>query len=184
MFEELKDVDLAIANRGRSDIKEADEKTSIWGSIPSLVKEYNIESGYWYQLSSEFMYFKRTDKVKKMFGTAINFFTTHKEYNRFANGMADEFAFGFACLVNGTYPHKENYTPIYWAAAEKRVAKEIDPFINENYYGYSMGGNYAREGQMKFYNNMLAYYQNTSGNKINVFPAQHKARYIEERKKI
>lgn len=185
LFEKLKDVDFTMANRGREDIKNANDKTSIWGDIPSLVQAYEINEGFWYQLSSEFIYFKKTAKAKEVFDWAKDFYEKPKvAFNKFANGMADEFAFGFACLVTGLYPHVENYTPIFWSSAEKRPPKEIDPYVNEHYYAYSMGGNYATEGQMKFYNNMLKYYQNKSGKKIEVFPAYHKARYIEERKKI
>lgn len=184
LFDELKDVDFTMACRGNSDIKEATEKTSIWGSIEDVKKHFNITEGLWHQLSSEFIYFKKSDKVKKFFDTAKGVYNSDIPYKPFANGMADEFAFGISCMINKLYPHKEKFTPIYWSHAEKRFLRIIDPHVNENYYGFSMGGAYANQQQRGYYDNMLKWYQQTTGQQIPVFPAQSKARYMENRKSI
>lgn len=184
LFDELKDVDITIASRGREDINKATEKTSIWGSIEDVKKYFNITDGFWYQLSSEFIYFKKTEKVKEFFEWAKIVYDSDIPYRQFAGQMADEFAFGIASIITGLCPHKEKFTPIYWAHAEKRSQRIIDPFVNDNYYGYSMGGAYSSQQQRGFYDNMLKWYQQTTKKYIEIFPAQSKARYMENRKSI
>ena len=184
LFDELKDIDVTIATRGKSDISEANEKTSIWGNMEDVKKHFEITEGFWYQLSSEFIYFKKNEVAKKYFDTAKKVYDSEIPFKQFGGQMADEFAFGISCLINKLYPHKEKFTPIYWAHAEKRIQRVIDPFINDNFYGFSMGGAYASQQQRGFYDNMLKWYQQTTHKYIEIFPAQSKARYMENRKSI
>jgi len=184
LFDELKNVELTIANRGSSDISIADEKTSQWADLRKFREVYKLD-GKWFQLSSEFIYFKKTERVKQFFDTAKEIYDNPKsDYNLFADGMADELAFGLSCIINNIYPHVENFTPVYWSHAEKRYVKKIDPYINENYYGYSMGGAHASKNQKEFYDNMMVYYHNKLGLKPSFFPAQNKSKYLTERSKI
>lgn len=181
LFDELKDVDFTIACRGRKESNDWNRKTSMWGNL-ELFKD-RFPNGYWYQLSSEFIYFKKGESIKKLFDDAYRQYDEITEYNKFGGTMADEFAFGISCCINNIYPHKENFTPIYWAHAEKRTMREIDPYINNNYYGYSMGGKTSHPQQQAYYLNILKYYQMKSG-RINVFIPKSKNYYLPERNVI
>lgn len=181
LFSELNENNLVFACRGSSDINEATEKTSQWADITKIKSKYNINEGKWFQLSSEFIYFTKTEKNKLFFDKAKEFYENPQiEYLNFAGCMADELAFGVASLLTGVYPDKDQFTPIYWAQAEKRIAKAIDPFIIENYYGYSLGHAYNYPNQKAFYNNIMQYYK--PGRQF--FPAQNKKIFVSNRDRI
>lgn len=182
LFDELKDIDFTVACRGKSESKDWSKKTSMWADLTSYKDRF--PNGLWYQLSSEFIYFKKSDKIKKLFDDANKQYDEIRDFNLFGNTMADEFAFGISCCINEIYPHKENFTPIYWAHAEKRPMREIDPYINEGYYGYSMGGKTSHPKQQDYYINMLKYYQQKSKSRIDIFVPKSKNYYLPERHTI
>ena len=185
LFDELSVYDLVFASRGCEHISVVTDKTSQWGDVSKFAKQYNITDGYWYQLSSEFIYFKKKENVKEFFKQSQSFYeNTTDNYLPFAGCIADELAFGMAMMITGLYNPISEYTPIYWAQAEKRIAKPIDPFINQNYYGYSMGHAYNYPQQKQFYNNMMLYYYNSKGRKGQFFPAQNKKIFVPQRERI
>lgn len=181
LFSELSDVDFTMATRGSTPASEWDKKTSMWGNLEEYKEKY--PEGKWCQLSSEFIYFKKKDRVRKLFDDANKMYDKITNYKKFGLGMADEFAFGLSCCKNNLYPHKETFTPIYWAHAEKRPMREIDPYINDRYYGYSMGGKTAHPQQTAYYMNMLKWYQQNNG-RIKIFIPKSKNYYISERHTI
>lgn len=180
LFESLNDVVFTTAVRGRTHSKEWTAKTSMWGNLT----QHKFDDAYWYQMSSEFIYFKKTKEVEQLFKDAVYYYENTEEFNKFANVMADEYAFGLACCKNNIYPHKEYFTPIYWAHSEKRMMREIDPYINENYYGYSMGGKISHPKQQAYYVNMLKYFQMKKNSRINIFIPKSKNYYMKERHTI
>ncbi len=182
LFDELKDIDFTMATRGATPYEKWDLKTSMWGDLSKLKDKH--KGAKWYQLSSEFIYFKKTKEIKKLFKVANDQYDKVTEFNKFGNVMADEFAFGLSCCINNIYPHKETFTPICWAHAEKRSMKEIDPYINDNYYGYSMGGKHSHPQQQAYYLNMLKYYQMRTKKRIEVFIPKSKNYYLPERHTI
>lgn len=185
LLENLKEVELAIACRGSDDIVGCKEDISQWANIPELVKIHKIESGRWHQLSSEFIYFKKNENTKRFFDSAKDFYDNPgASFTRFGGCMADELAFGMACLKTGIYPHSDRFTPIYWCQGERRPVKKIDTFIIENYYGYSMGHAYNYPEQKAFYNNVMQYYYNKQGRRDHFFPAQNKKMFVPDREKI
>lgn len=186
LFAEMEHDELSIACRGSEDISTIKEDISQWANIPELVKIHNITQGSWYQLSSEFIYFKKTLKNKNWFDTAREFYDEPKaNFLSFGGCMADELAFGMACLITGDYPSVDQFTPIYWCHGERnRPVKKIDPFVVENYYGYSMGHAYNDMNQKAFYNNMMQFYYNKMGRRGTFFPAQNKKLFVPDREKI
>ena len=186
LFDELEATELVMACRGSEDIKTCDEKISQWANIPEICKVHNIKEGKWFQLSSEFIYFKKLPGNKKYFDTAKEFYDNPEvEFMKFGGCMADELAFGVASMKLNYYPAYDQYTPIYWVHAERnRPVKVIDPHIIENYYGYSMGHAYNDINQKGFYNNMMKYYYNIKGRRDQFFPAQNKKMFVPDREKI
>lgn len=186
LFQQLAGAELVFACRGSENIATLDEKISQWASIPEIVKVHDIKAGSWYQLSSEFIYFKKTEGNKKFFDTARAFYDAPKvNFLKFGGCMADELAFGAASMINNHYPAFDQYTPIYWPQAERhRVVKVIDPYVVENYYAYSMGHAYNDQNQKGFYNNMMQFYYNAKGRRDKFFPAQNKKLFVPDRERI
>jgi hypothetical protein len=86
-------------------------------------------------------------------------------------------------MMTNIYP-SDKYTPIYWTHAEKRHIRSVDPYVNENYYGYSMGGAHASQNQKDFYNMMMQHHMKRLGLKPVFFKAQNKSRYVKGREVI
>lgn len=191
-----KDIELSIACRGGIDIMDCpetrkdwnemkhEERTSQWADLKQVIKEYDINEGRWLQLSSEFIQFKKTYKVKQYFEKAKEIYEGMRIHSDIFGGLVpDELALGIACIKENFYP-EEKYEPIYWQHAQKRHPKSIDPFINENYYAYSMGGAHASLPQKEFYNNMMVYHHARLGLQPVFFKAQNKSRHVTGREKV
>ncbi|HRB54357.1 MAG TPA: hypothetical protein PLD87_11835 [Bacteroidia bacterium] len=162
IFEELKDVDFTIQNRSNYDAA-TDIKPDMWADLQEIKKEYSVTDGQFYYISSEFIYFKKTEQNEKLFKDAINIFDNFRiTYKRFGGGIPDELPLSIAMLVNKVKPHADGYRPIYWEAAEKKNYNTIKLYGSqrtENYIGYSAGGYIASNNRMKeVYNTLAQFY--------------------------
>lgn len=145
LFEELKDVDITFANHG------SDGKQSVWCDIDEVKKAYDVEDEKYYGLHSEFVYFKKTDGVRSFFKTAQTVYDDLKVSSTvFAGAIPDELPFAIACMLTNIYPHKENFRPVYWINADKKLLHPSE--VSKNYYGWSMGGNTADRFAVEQYN--------------------------------
>ena len=178
LFEELKDVDFTIGCRSKNDL-ETDKVRMIWSSQTDLINKHGAKEIY--NLSSEFIYFKKTKTVEKFFELAKKYFDNPEiEYVRFNGGVADELAFQIAMHKSKIKPHQVPFLPFYWEQLEK---KRLEPNkIYNDYYGYSMGGNTANDIMTRVYNNLVKWYGNALG--IRTFAFQNKNQYNDLRKQI
>ena len=179
LFNELSDIDFTMQNRGVIDLENPVEKKEkyLWASIHDVQKKF--AKGFLYYLNSEFIYFKKTDKVKSLFEKAKEYYENPTIPTTAFNGdVADEIAFGLAMIELGIYPHKINYVPVYWFLMEGN--KSIDK-IKDDYYAYSVGGNRTAEDIRKKYNNLMKAYAYKLG--LTPFPIKQKRHYLPERNK-
>lgn len=162
LFDQFKDIDFTMANRGFVKLDENPrDEFGVWCTPDEVKKAFGFTKGKFYNLTSEFIYFKKKRAVGKLFADAFKLFDTDKiTPNRFFNGgMPDELPFTIAMIKNGLYPHKDNFLPIYWEASNKPPLRLSGGDLNM-YYGYSMGGHIAHPIMKKTYDNLVQFYSN------------------------
>lgn len=134
LFNECKDLDWTMSNTGKAEV-------SIWADINDIRKLYpNVQM---WNFHSECVYFKKLDKVKKYFNKVKSVYENPplKGTNFGGARIADELAFQLASIELNEFPHKENWTPIFWYARDKK-ASHLQPYkLKNEYFAYSVGGN-------------------------------------------
>jgi hypothetical protein len=182
-FNKLADVDFSMANVGFMDLAtmELPKDYVMWANLNEVKQAYNLAHGKYYSYNSEFIYFKKTEKVKNYFKEVRKIYEKPliKVVN-FGNDLPDEFAFSIASITTETYPHLDNWRVLYWRRLNG--IKKLEDITN-NYFGYSFGGNSLDEWTRTHYS-ILA----TANARIVGIPdihiAQSKRRFAEGREKF
>jgi hypothetical protein len=180
LFDELKDVDFTIQNRGFVDISNPDiaHDHSWWVNVKEMKDAYEFKEGKYFTLSSELIYFKKKKEVKKFFADAKKIYDNIKvKYMEFAGGIPDELVFSISMIKNNFYPHLPYYTPVYWEKAElKRMhGKELQ----DKHVAYSLGGRQNTPQMSRTYDNLVTYYSRHFGVQ-NIFKAQNKNNFLKQ----
>lgn len=185
LFEQFAGIDFTMSNEGYHEVGGRDttnKQYPYWGDLKEMIETYGIKKLY--KLRSEFIYFKKSDKVKRLFDKAKEVFekplTVTVSFN--GGGVADEYAFNVASGVCELYPHKDNWTPIYWAWEHDKYRLKRRQIISD-YYAYSLGGNRNKPEQAKFFNDLSKYFSKLTGL---TYPmeAKNKREHIQTRVKI
>ncbi len=160
LWAEVSKTDFTIGCRGINDLN-ADPRM-IWCKAPELLKVHGTNTVY--NLSSEFMYFKKTDAVKHFFKSVQKYFDNPGvDYTLFSGTVPDELAFQIAMMHDvGIKPHKEHFLPFYWEPYHKKnlIAPDI---YNKEWYGYSVGGNSITPTQKLIYDSLADKYGKAFG---------------------
>jgi hypothetical protein len=158
-FVELKDLDFTMENRGRVNLAEIRvTDTYLWATIPDVISAYKFTKGFLYGLHSEFIYFKKNDRVKKYFDTVKQEFSNPHSVpmaHVFDGDIPDEFAFAMAMIKHEMYPHTCPYIPLYWYLTDNHLGTKMS-FVNANFLGYSIGGNKIPETARRNYDRTAA----------------------------
>lgn len=181
LFEQFSDIDFTMSNRGHVKISEAQSGFIQWANPAEIRAVYKFENEYLYNLSSEFIYFKKNAATKKLFAKAKACFDFQKiNHLKFAEGQPDELSFAIAMMQTGVYPHQSGFYPAYWEQFERKGLTHKQ--IYDNYYLASFGGAYQDNHVIAFYNDLAKSYLNRIGE--NLIPLESKAKRIPERTKI
>ena len=158
-FEDLKEIDFTMENRGRVNLAESSVSSSyLWAKVSDIKKEYKTQEGFLYGLHSEFIYWKKNARISAFFETVKNEFLKPKcEVVKFDGDLPDEFAFAMAMLQHKLYPHQCPYKPLYWFLTDKALGSSLS-YCLKNYYGYSVGGNATPENVRRIYDQLTAAY--------------------------
>ena len=70
IFDELKDIDFTIQNRNNFEINQ-ETSPDMWANLADIKTAYQISEGKFYYISSEFIYFKKSEKNEKIFKDEI-----------------------------------------------------------------------------------------------------------------
>lgn len=176
IFDECKDIDWTMSNTGKAEV-------SIWADINDIRRLYpNVQM---WNFHSECVYFKKSEKVKRYFDKVKAIYENPpiKGTNFGGARIADELAFQIASIELNEFPHKENWTPIFWYARDKKKS-HMQPYkLKEYYYAYSVGGNrlpiHVRSNFMTISN----YHAQTS--KLGkAYKVKDKRSFIKERMKL
>lgn len=153
VFESMKD-DLLFQCRGRVSLK--DNVKTLWTTTESIRNVYKIKSGYFYNISSEFVYFKKTKQNNAFFKLAQREYDSLKlKVEPFGGSTPDELPLSIA-LLKKEIKIKNEYHPVYWELEQKKLMEPA--LMHAQFLAYSMGGNNQNSNMVSFYNNLVKYY--------------------------
>lgn len=179
LWEEINKTDFTMGCRGINDLN-ADPRM-IWCKAPELLSAYGCSTVY--NLSSEFIYFKKTAAVKEFFALAQHYFDNPSvEYTLFDGTVPDELAFQIAMMKCKVKPHRDHYLPFYWEPYHKKnlIAPEI---YSKEWFGYSIGGNSVNPSQKLLYDSLAVLYGKSFGAK-HPFRCYSKKDLFKNREKV
>ena len=145
----MSNVEWTMANRGSDDL--------IKGISEWTTKE-DIEEAYggvdqWYDLSSEWIYFKKNDLSYSIFANAEMYYDKNKlKVRSFAGDRPDEPYFNLALISVGHKPHQAPYQPTYWQPAMKGFPGVMG--IKKGWMAFSVGGKIIPQQQQVVYNEL------------------------------
>lgn len=176
LFEECAGTGWTMSNTGLSE-------TSVWCDINDIRKLYPKAQMWNYH--SECVYFDKSPKTKKYFDTVKEVYENPpiKGTNFGGARIADELAFQLASLKLNEFPHKENFTPIFWYARDRKTAHLQAYKLTKEYYAYSIGGNKLPIHVKNNYKGIAAFHARKAGIK-RMNPIKDKRLFIPERMKI
>lgn len=181
LFDELKYFDFTIGCREKVLLSEGKGRFQ-WADAEAVAKamKYDGES---YNLSSELIYFKKTEDTSLFFQIAREYFDNPEvEYKRFAGTVPDELAFQLAMIKTGMKPHASQFLPFYWEPYQRKKFTAHE-FYNSQWYGYSMGGAFYEPRQKEIYDSLATHYSQKFGRPF-VFKAKNKSEVTKLRSKI
>lgn len=182
LFHELKDIPLAMQNRGRIDMSEAEPKGSVPWVKPADVKQmYRISKGWYYKIHSELVWFTKCDANEKLFADAIYLYDNLEVevLKPFAGGIPDELPLSISMILNNHYPHTSPFTPLFWGALEKEKRNELHE-LYDDYYAFSIGGNISSTQTIERYTKLAKWHCNKAGIR-QIYFYQHKKNWLAER---
>ena len=190
LFDELDQHELWIQSRGALSLLDGRSwptDSSYWLDLNIL--QERVPGAHYWNLSSEVMYFKKTEPVQQFFERAAAHYASlltggHWAFSRpFAGGVPDEAALSLALIdMPQLASWQHGHTVFFWFNAEQ---KYLEPFeLHARYYGLSMGGSRQNKQVHAIYNSLAQYYANRVGLGAPVFHARDKATFLPERAKI
>ena len=145
----MKDIDWTMANRGKDDIVKG---ISEWTTKEDIAEAYG-EVEQWYDLSSEWIYFKKNDLSYSIFANAEMYYEDNKlKVREFAGDRPDEPYFNLSLISVNHKPHQAPYQPTYWQPAMKGFPGVMG--IKKGWMAFSVGGKSIPQQQMQVYDEL------------------------------
>jgi hypothetical protein len=171
LFTSLEGIEFTIANRGE---QKPEKGVSQW------IDSSNVEVPYWYDLSSEFIYFEKSKKANDVFLSALKHYKNDSiPVKSFAGDKPDEPYLMMGMITHGVKPHKTPFKPSYWLPAEK-FKSLMD--IKRSFTMFSLGGKLIPRAQMNYYNELCKNASYKSG--LQTMSIHPKMNTMQERKVI
>jgi hypothetical protein len=172
VFSSLQGIPFTIASRGE---QEPNKGVSEW------VESGVIDAPYWYDISSEFIYFEKSDIACAVFDNALRHYKAGDLRTKvFAGDKPDEPFIMLGMIEAGVRPHQAVYKPSYWYASEKGFKNAMD--VKRGYLMMSLGGKFIPRQQQLIYDEICRNVSYLTGRKT--MKVSHKMNKIAERKVI
>ena len=150
----MKDVQWTMANRGKDDLVKG---ISEWTTKEDIYEAYGRSPIYnweWYDLSSEWIYFKKNDLSYTIFAKAEKYYDdNYLKVRPFAGDRPDEPYFNLALMNTPHEPHQAPYQPTYWQPAMKGFPGVMA--IKKGWMAFSVGGKLIPQQQQQVYDELL-----------------------------
>jgi len=142
LFDDLNHLDFTMENRSRIDLaNHVPNVRYMWAKVEDLKEAHGLTSGYLYGLHSEFVYFKKNDRIKAFFDDVQQYFMDPGfKHLVFDGDTPDELGFALAMIKHELYPHECPFIPLFWFLTDSKLGSGLS-YIFNNYHGYSVGGN-------------------------------------------
>lgn len=145
----MSNVEWTMANRGLDDLIKG---ISEWTTMQDLEEAYGGVD-QWYDLSSEWIYFKKNDLSYTIFVNAEMYYEENKlKVRAFAGDRPDEPYFNLALISVGHKPHQAPYQPTYWQPAMKGFPGVMG--IKKGWMAFSVGGKTIPQQQQVVYDEL------------------------------
>lgn len=179
--EDLMNIDADYASITEGTNQDPHPKYYFWADWNEIKEVYGIQQIY--QWRSEVVYFKKTERVARMFQVAQEVYAAPrlKTLHRFGEHIPDELAFNIACAKIGIEPHIYKWQPSYWPRLHGD-GKTLDT-VYYNYYLLSCGSNASSGYTRRIYDRTVAAAAYKLG-KRHTFPLFDKKEFIKERIKM
>lgn len=183
-FETLRGTELQFSIYNKNSITDltTDKQPTHWfKNVAEFKTAYGFESGTYYNICSEFVYFEKSEKVKAIFDSALEVFDHPKiETLVFAGTIPDEFAFSVAMIQHEYKLPIEQFAPAYWEMEKQNVSSEWD-YIRANYLFYTIRSYMSNEITRERYSRLArAAYYNLKMVKM-PYAVTHKRNFLIER---
>lgn len=191
LITDLINVEWTIQNRARVSLDEdytqpAKRKTAyLWADITEMQELFRGNGRFLYSLHSECIWFKKTAANKEYFDLVKGIYEEPPVRPAgFAGDVADELAFGIACIMTGKTAHIEPWVPVYWWQLDGKKDGFVLHNLAEKYYGYSAGGN-SHQGKQVVADNYNILAQNAAKrNEARAWSLLAKRDYLPHRKQM
>lgn len=198
LFKENEMREIQFACRGEKKMDEGIR--SEWVNLSEVKNIHGFD--HWYELSSEFIYFKKGETAQKVFDTALNYYDNPgMEIKRwivengrpkleekpnaiaeFAGGIPDEVPFSFALEKLGV-KIKAPYLPSYWQPFY--FAKTIpDVEVQRRFPLVSIGGAALQPNTQRIYNTLAKYYAGKTLHKRSPYQAVAKKEVLNKERRF
>lgn len=160
-FEDLKHLDFTMENRSRLNLAHDNILNDyLWANVSDVKRVFSAGDGYLYGLHSEFIYWKKSEKLAAYFQTVKEVFVDPQIPMKhvFDGDIPDEFPFAMAMIKHRMYPHECPYRPLYWYLTDAKKLGTSKEKIIANHMGYSVGGNATPPPVRKFYDKLAGAY--------------------------
>lgn len=156
--EELAIHDFAIANRGRIKIGEQGIRSN-WCDLEEIKSAYGVDELY--DLQSEVIWFKKCDRVTRLFERARKVYSENKfSVKPFGKGKPDEVYLMVAMELEKVKVFQSPYMPTYWQPYYFNKTHSRD--FMQSFYAISVGGKFSEPGVKKTYDSINRHYFNRS----------------------
>ena len=149
----MKEVQWTMANRGKDDLVKG---ISEWTTKEDLQEAYGLTpilTWQWYDLSSEWIYFKKNELSYAIFANAERYYDqNHLKVREFAGDRPDEPYFNLALNSIPHEPHQAPYQPTYWQPAMKGFPGVMG--IKKGWMAFSVGGKIIPQQQQVVYDEL------------------------------
>ena len=152
-WKSMEDVQWTMANRGKDDLVKG---ISEWTTKEDLQEAYGLvpySTWEWYDLSSEWIYFKKNDLSYTIFANAEKYYDeNYLKVRPFAGDRPDEPYFNLALNSIPHEPHQVPYQPTYWQPAMKGFPGAMA--IKKGWMAFSVGGKLIPQQQQAVYDEL------------------------------
>lgn len=183
LFEQFKDIDYTMISRSDGPIETENNTLIHWAKPSEILETYpNVAGKHLYNLSSEFIYFKKNKRIKAFFELVKQFYIDPKvHYRDFGLQVPDELAYTLAMLHSDVKPHQNVFVPIYWEVHQRRRLPLTEMY--NQFYGYSIGGNSTDPITANTFNDLAKMYSERM--KLGWhYPVRSKVEFVRERTHI
>lgn len=128
-----------------------------WADVKELVEKYNLR-GTIYQWRTEFMYVKKCDTTREMFGSARYIYDNAQKdiasLKLFAGNVPDELGLNVAACICNMVPHQYKWQPTFWHRLYNDNAPQLEALCAQ-YYALSCGSNVTSMNVKKLYDRIV-----------------------------